>query len=420
MAEEERPKEQDLPKKQRDRNRFLNGVIVGILLAFLCMLAAIYLPRLVRSLSGRGNPGAAVLTSSNTRTKLDEVQQIIEEYYLGEVDGQVLQDYLFLGVAAGLGDDYAAYYTQEELSDVIDSTRGEYYGIGATIGYEQDTGTFYIDLIYEDSPAREGGLMENDIIRAVDGKPVDDMALSDLIALIRSEDTFTMTVYRESIMQDLDLTLTCGDIQPDYVTYEMRQNGIAYLKLKEFTERAADQFLEALKDLNTQGMTALIVDLRDNPGGLLDSVCDILDAFLSDRLIVYTEDKNGSRVDYTSEEGQEVTCPVAVLVNGSSASAAEIFAGAVQDYSLGPVIGTQTYGKGVVQKTYSLSDGSAFKLTAENYYTPDGQEINGNGITPDLVVEEDPEEAENGEDAVLETALQEMAAWTDASEGGTK
>ncbi|MCD7817495.1 MAG: S41 family peptidase [Lachnospiraceae bacterium] len=203
---------------------------------------------------------------------------------------------------------------------------------------------------------------------------------------------------------------------PTYVSYEMLADQIGYLQLTEFTESAVEQFRDAVEDLNGQGMEKLIVDLRDNPGGLLTSVCDILDEILPEGLIVYTEDKNGNREEYMADDEQSVTCEVAVLVNGSSASASEIFAGAIQDYGLGPIIGTQTYGKGVVQKTYYLSDGSTFKLTVENYYTPNGQEIDGNGITPDIVAEEGDDE-ENSEtdietdadDAVLERALQELS-----------
>ncbi|MCD8398083.1 MAG: S41 family peptidase [Lachnospiraceae bacterium] len=410
--------------EKRSHRRFLNGMLLGILLAAAAMCAGVFAPRIIRNLLGQGNPGAEVLTSGSTLSKLAEVQEIIEAYYLDEVDGEYLESYLFKGIAAGLDDDYANYYTAEELSSVVDSTNGEYYGIGASIGTDTETGEFYVGEVYEDSPAKEGGLQTNDVVRAVDGETVEELTLTELVSLIKSKDTFTMLVYRPETGEELELTITCGDVTPTYVTYEMKENQIGYLKLTEFTASAVEQFREAVEDLNGQGMEALIVDLRDNPGGLLTSVCDILDEILpDDSLIVYTEDKNGNREEYTAEGEPSVTCEVAVLVNNGSASASEIFAGAIQDYGLGPIIGTQTYGKGVVQKTYSLSDGSAFKLTVENYYTPNGQEIDGNGITPDVVVEEDAqdetaageEETEAGteslteeNDAVLARALEEL------------
>ncbi|MCD8337524.1 MAG: S41 family peptidase [Lachnospiraceae bacterium] len=407
--------------EKRGQRRFINGMLFGMLLAVAALCVGMFAPRIIRNLLGEGNPGAEVLTSSSTLSKLAEVQEIIEAYYLDEVDGEYLESYLFKGIAAGLDDAYANYYTAEELSSVVDSTKGEYYGIGASIGTDSETGEFYVGEVYEDSPAREGGLQVNDVVRAVDGETVDELTLTELVSLIKSKDTFTMLVYRPETGEELELTITCGDVTPTYVTYEMLGNQIGYLKLTEFTESAVDQFRSAIEDLNSQGMEALIVDLRDNPGGLLTSVCDILDEVLpADSLMVYTEDKNGKREEYTADGEPGVTCEVAVLVNGGSASASEIFAGAIQDYGIGPIIGTQTYGKGVVQKTYSLSDGSAFKLTVENYYTPNGQEIDGNGITPDIAVEEDTSEedaagadeaaAESKEnsDAVLARAWEEL------------
>ncbi|MCD8364205.1 MAG: S41 family peptidase, partial [Clostridiales bacterium] len=226
------------------------------------------------------------------------------------------------------------------------------------------------------------------------------------------------TVYRPETEEELELTITCGAVIPTYVTYEMMENHVGYLKLTEFTSSAVEQFQEAVEDLNSQGMEALIVDLRDNPGGLLTSVCDILDEILpADSLMVYTEDKTRNRNPYPADAESSVPCEIAVLVNNGTASASEIFAGAIQDYGLGPVIGTQTYGKGVVQKTYSLSDGSAFKLTVENYYTPNGQEIDGNGITPDIVVEEDAQgetAADDGTENTADAARAEDLAEEDA------
>ncbi|MCD7762581.1 MAG: S41 family peptidase [Lachnospiraceae bacterium] len=390
----EQPLITETDMKKHGRRRFISGMLSGAILALLCMTAVVFVPGIVRDLTGKGNPGAKVLTTSSTLTKLAQVQEIIEDYYLDEVDGELLESYLFKGIAAGLDDAYASYYTAEELSSVMDSTRGEYYGIGASIGTDSETGEFYIGEVYEDSPAKEGGLKVDDIVRAVDGETIEDLTLNELVTLIKSKDTFTMTVYRPDTEEELELTITCGDVTPTYVTYEMLDDNIGYLKLTEFTESAVEQFRNAVEELNEQGMEKLIVDVRDNPGGLLSAVCDILDEILPEGLIVYTEDKNGNREEYNADDERSVTCEVAVLVNGSSASASEIFAGAIQDYGIGPIIGTQTYGKGVVQKTYSLSDGSAFKLTVENYYTPNGQEIDGNGITPDIVVDEDAEAAD--------------------------
>lgn len=339
--------------------------------------------------------GAEVLTDSDTLYKLNEIQAIIEECYYDEVDGAMLEDYLFKGVAVGLDDPYADYYSVQELQSVMDSTRGEYYGIGATLSENVVTGEIVVMEVYEDSPASQGGLKVGDSVLAVGDQVVPVIDLSDMVTWIKgNEEPFTMRIYREETDEELELTLQCGEIRVTHVQYEMKEDQIGYIRISEFTETAVDQFETALEELNAAGMEKLIVDLRNNPGGLLDSVCDILDLVLPKGLIVYTEDKNGQRQEYESEGKPIVDCEIAVLVNGYSASASEIFAGAVQDYELGPVIGTQTYGKGVVQKTYPLSDGSAFKLTVEKYFTPKGQDIDGNGITPDIIVEETEDTAE--------------------------
>ena len=343
--------------------------------------------------------GAEVLTDSATLHKLDEVQSLIEEYYLKDADADLLSTYLFKGIAAGLDDVYASYYSKEELESVLDSSRGSYTGIGAALAQDGKTGTITVNEVYENTPASEAGLQADDVLLTVDDTELEDIQLSDLVSLIKSKDgEFSITVYRPEEDREIVLQIMLGDVEIQKVSYEMKENRIGYIKIEEFTETAVEQFREAAEDLLDQDMQALIVDLRDNPGGLLTSVCDILDEVLPEKLLVYTEDKNGDREEYYSDQSRTVDCEIAVLVNGGSASASEIFAGAMQDYEMGPIIGTKTYGKGVVQRTFPLSDGSAFKMTVETYYTPNGQDIDGNGITPNIVVEEPEDDAENATD----------------------
>ena len=205
-----------------------------------------------------------------------------------------------------------------------------------------------------------------------------------------------MKVYRPTADEEFSFEIECGEVKVPAVTYKMLEDGIGYIRLNEFTEVAVGQFVDAAEMLEDQGMQKLIVDLRDNPGGLLTSVCDILDEVLPEGLLVYTEDKDGNREEYNSDRMRTVYCELAVLVNENSASASEIFAGAIQDHGAGTIIGTKTYGKGIVQKTFPLSDGSAFKMTVEKYYTPLGQDINGNGITPDIIVDNEEKNAVSG------------------------
>lgn len=406
---------------------FGKGFFAGILVTIL-FIAAFELGQMVARSGIPGvhdrveEAGAAILTDNETLRKLDEVQSVIEQNYLDEIDADLLSAYLFKGVAAGLDDDYAAYYTAEELQSVLDSSRGEYHGIGATLSADAQTGEIVVVTVYEGSPAGEGGLQEGDILLAVDGEPLSGMDLTSVVALIKSKDELVLTVYRESEEAELELSVTCGDVEVENVTYRMLEDGIGYICITEFTESAVGQFKDAIGALNDQDMEKLIVDLRDTPGGLLSSVCDILDEILPECLLVYTEDRDGNREEYSSDSSYSIDCGIAVLVNEWTASASEIFAGAIQDYGLGPVIGTQTYGKGVVQRTFTLSDGSAIKMTVQKYFTPNGQDIDGNGITPDIVVEEEPEtpgdgsedavggqEAEAKEsDPVLERAMEEL------------
>lgn len=262
-------------------------------------------------------------------------------------------------------------------------------GIGITLMMERDTGKHVVAEVYEDSPASEAGLQAGDVLVSVDGTALDGMNLDDVVSMLKSkEGAFSVEIYREETGETLETELVCEEIVLQYVESEMLEDGIAYLSLSEFTELSVTQFREAIQTLKEQGMEKLIVDLRGNPGGLLTAVCDILDEILPESLIVYTEDKNGERQEYYTDDKRTVDCEVAVLVNGRSASASEIFAGAVQDLGIGPVIGAKTYGKGVVQDTYFLLDGSAFKFTTQKYFTPNGQDIDGTGITPDVIVEE--------------------------------
>lgn len=378
----------------RQRGR-VSAFIAGILTAFLCIIVfQVGWTAAERGLFGKKDEaskdtGAQVLTDHATLYKLGEIQELIEENYLEEVDGDTLSSYLFKGAAAGLDDPYASYYSQAELQSVLDESRGEYFGIGATLMLDAQTGEHVVAEVYKGSPSEKAGLMQGDILLSVDGTILDGVSLTDTVTMIKEkEGPFPIEVYRAETDETLTLTLECGEVALDYVEEKMMDDRIGYVSVSEFTTLAAEQFSGALESLKEQGMEKLIVDLRGNPGGLLDSVLSMLGDILPKELVVYTENKNGEQEKYYTDGDQIVSCETAVLVDGFSASASEIFAGAVQDLGIGPVVGTQTYGKGVVQNTYFLSDGSAVKFTTEKYFTPAGQDINGNGITPDVVIEE--------------------------------
>ncbi len=392
---EEYGNEDDDDDMQCRQRGCVSAFIAGILTAFLCIIVfQVGWTAAERGLFGKKDEapkdaGAQVLTDHATLYKLGEIQELIEENYLEEVDGDTLSSYLFKGAAAGLDDPYASYYSRAELQSVLDESRGEYFGIGATLMLDAQTGEHVVVEVYKGSPSEKAGLMQGDILLSVEGTLLDGVNLTDTVTMIKEkEGSFPIEVYRAETDETLTLTLECGEVALDYVEEKMMDDRIGYVSVSEFTTLAAEQFSEALEALKEQGMEKLIVDLRGNPGGLLDSVLSMLGDILPKELVVYTENKNGEQEKYYTDGDRIVSCETAVLVDGFSASASEIFAGAVQDLGIGPVVGTQTYGKGVVQNTYFLSDGSAVKFTTEKYFTPAGQDIHGNGITPDVVIEE--------------------------------
>ncbi len=379
----------------RDR-KFLRGFLTGIIVMAVVMGSIWMILDRVSFGSGAGDE----VTSASHLEKLDYLETLIDDVYLGEYTTDSLVEGMYAGMVDGLDDIYSCYYTAEEYTEMSEETEGRYKGIGVVMQQDED-GTVTLIRIYEGGPGEKAGLLAGDILYTVDDEEVTGMDLSEVAALVRNEETDTaqLTVVRDGEFLDFDIPKE--EVEVPVVSYEMLDDGIGYLAIYEFTSVAFDQYLEAYQDLKSQDLDGLIVDLRDNPGGLLDSVCDILETILPEGIIVYTEDKNGNREDRTCDGESPIDIPLAVLVNGNTASASEIYAGAVQDYGVGTIVGTTTYGKGVVQSIRSLDDGSAVKLTVANYYTPLGNNINHKGITPDVEVEQ-PEDSE--EDVQLEEA----------------
>ena len=268
---------------------------------------------------------------------------------------------------------------------------GIYYGIGAYVGSDTATGLTVISGVIEGAPAQEADLREGDLIYKVDGNVVQGMSTDEVVALIRGEEytTVHLTLIREGADDYVEVDVTRRKVESPTVNHEMLEGDIGYIQITEFDQVTIDQFTEALAVCKGSGMKGLVIDVRSNPGGSLNAVCEIARKLLPKGLIVYTEDKYGQREELTCDGVNEIQVPIVVLVNGYSASASEILAGAIQDHEKGILMGTKTYGKGIVQRIISLSDGSAVKLTISTYYTPNGKDIHGVGIEPDEVVEFD-------------------------------
>lgn len=341
--------------------------------------------------------------------KINLLKAAIEYYYVEDLDEDVLADGLYSGLMNSLGDPYAEYYTPEQWIAMQNSTEGIYYGIGAYMKKDIVTGYPMITGVIRDTPAEEAGILIDDYVYKVDGTDVFDMNLSDVTGMIKGPEgtTVELTIIRPSTGEELSMTLERRKVETPTVEYKMLEGNIGYISIAEFDTVTVDQFAEALATVKGNDMEGLILDLRGNPGGNLSAVVEIGRMLLPKGLVVYTEDKYGERKEYNCDGSRCIDVPIVVLINGGSASASEILAGAIKDYGIGTLLGTTTYGKGIVQRLIALDDGSAIKLTVSHYYTPLGNDIHKVGVAPDIVLEFDADAyKEDGTDNQLERAIE--------------
>lgn len=345
-----------------------------------------------------------VLKDEAFNNKMEVISEVIDQLYLNEVTKDDIQEGIFRGLMSGLGDPYAGYYTAQEYQDLMESTNGIYCGIGAVV--QQNINTMLITVVnpFLDGPAYKAGMLPGDIIYKVDGLDVTTMDINSVVAMMKGEaDTIVeVTVLRDGV--EKVLTITRDFVEVETITHEMLDFNIGLITITEFDEVTIQQFKDAITDLKASGMEGLIIDLRDNPGGLLNAVVEMLDYILPEGMIVYTEDKYGYRDEYKGTNEDVLELPIAVIINENSASASEIFAAAMQDYEAATIVGTTSFGKGIVQSIYPISwvadqlgfdgfenDGSAVKITIAYYYSPEGRCIHGTGVVPDMEVALDEE-----------------------------
>ncbi|MDD6571973.1 MAG: S41 family peptidase [Thermoflexaceae bacterium] len=346
------------------------------------------------------------------QSKVHSVMRIIDAYYLEEYDEDEMLDGLLKGMLAAVGDPYTGYYDKESYSSLMESSQGVYYGIGVVVSQNIETGEVYVVNPYEDCPGFEAGIRPGDIIYSVGDVEVTGMDLNEVVALIRGAEgtTVDISVIHEGADVLSDLVVERRQIETHTVEYEVMENNIGYIQISEFDTITTEQFKNAMKELESCGIKGLIVDLRDNPGGSLDTVVDVLDEFLPKGIYTYLVDKNGNRQNYKGAHAATYDYPMVVLVNENSASASELFTGAVHDYERATVVGTTTFGKGIVQQIFPLRDGSGVKVTMAKYYTPNGVCIHKTGIEPDVVVELDegeyPSTVEYEDDEQLQKAVE--------------
>lgn len=400
---EEKLQEQKKDGSERWKKDYLRGLVTGLILtAFL--LSCVSLGKQIKQYatikkslasqelsSDTGEISHEKVSNAYTQKKIDIIQDTIEEYFLEEADSNELEAGVYRGMVEALGDPYSTYYTAKEWQDMQNQTQGIYFGIGAYIGVDKETQLPKIAKIIPNTPAEVSGLQAEDIIMKVDGVETAGMDATEVVSRVKGKEgtKVMLTVYRDGITDYLNIEVERKKIENPTVEYKMLEGRIGYIQINEFDDVTVDQFSDAYVTLNGNEMKGLILDLRGNPGGNLTAVTEIANMILPKGLIVYTEDKYGKRVEYNCDGKNEIQIPMYVLINGYSASASEILAGAIKDYEKGILLGTTTYGKGIVQRMIPLSDGSAVKLTVSNYFTPKGNNIHKIGIEPDVTLEFD-------------------------------
>ena len=418
-----------------NKNRFWQGGLVGALItvfgglivigasSFILMMgrAALNVEEHVQTVEAgsEAEEEKKALDLAEISQKLMLLKQKVDQDFYFEEDTDSMEEGIYAGMMAGLGDPYSCYYTAEQYEELMVDTQGVYCGIGAMISQNLETNVMTIIRVFEGSPAAEGGLLAGDMISKVDGRDVTQEELDIVVNnYVKGEENteVTLTVFRPSVNDYLDITMTRKNVEVPTVEHQMLTGDIGYVLITQFEMVTAQQFKDAVKDLESQGMKKLMIDLRSNPGGVVDSAVSIAAYMLPEGDILTTRYKNGQedvyrtkdkklRVDSSQEGGfpqypvldeDELDIPIAILVNENSASASEILAGAMKDYGRATLVGTTTFGKGIVQNLYPLKDGSAIKMTVAKYFTPSGYDLHEKGIEPDVEVELDAELAAKG------------------------
>lgn len=396
-----------MEEENRQKNRgfgrwwFLAGLLAGMLIMVPAALAMGH--------NGRLAGYQEAVSGGKGYAKIPLVEEYIRTYYLESED--IEEGQLETGAAKGmmkaLNDPYSEYYTEEEYNSLLEQTSGVYGGIGAYISLDKDTGIPMISGVFDDSPAARAGLVAGDLIYEVDGTDSTRMTTSEVVALVKGPEgtTVIMKVLREGKTDLLEVEVDREIINAPTVNAEMLDERIGYLQITQFDTVTPDQFSEALEDLKSRGMQGMVLDLRGNPGGVVGAVNSVAGFLLPEGLVFYSVDRDGNRTEYTCP-GADFDLPLAVLIDKGSASASEILSGAIQDAGIGTLVGTRSYGKGVVQSLYQLEDGTGMKITVAKYFTRGGQDINKVGITPDVEAELDTEAyTEYGIDSQLDAAI---------------
>ena len=425
-------------KRRESKGKFWKGVLVGSLVTCFCGILVVALAAGIwvvgRSVKVQEDIHAAhdiplaepdnSLDMSVIGPKLKGIEQAIDTYFLFDENDEdedakkatmSAEDWIYTAYVMSFGDPYSSYYTAEDYKTLMDNTEGEYCGVGVLVSQNVYTGVITVLKVFKDAPADIAGMLPGDLITAVGDVDVVGMDLSLVVSdHIKGEEgtDVTVTVFRESENDYIDLTMTRAIVQHPTVEHEMLANNIGYINLSSFEDVSGDQFAAAVEDLENQGMEALVLDIRNNSGGVVSAAEDIADYILPDgKEIVSFKGKAVEDSTSVSGDKHQMDIPIAVLVNGQSASASEILSGALGYHDSAVIVGTRTFGKGIAQGIFTIPDGRALKLTTAYYYLPSGECIHEKGIEPDVEVELNEEletmvEIPKADDNQLQAAIQ--------------
>ena len=377
---------------------YILGIISGLALAvvFWVAIVAFSPEQPMAGITGGNSPYAAGGTSNtgaidadSIAHKLNHIHQIINTHYIGDFDLEHAINLMFSGFVYGVGDPYTAYMSIDAFNQFRETQEGTFIGIGVSITTDVQSGRILVISPFEGSPAFNAGILPGDKIIRVDGIEVfGGDGTNDAIRMMRGEENtlVTVTVFRQSNNTTFDVPIIRELIQVETVRSRVVDGNIGYIRISQFDRQTYEQFRIAYNRLMEQNVAGLIIDVRNNPGGLLDVVGNITNMIVPEGIITYTEYADGTR-EYIRSDARQIEVPLVVLINGNSASASEILAGAVHDTQIGTLVGTTSFGKGLVQRIFPLGDGSALRVTVARYFTPNGISINGEGITPPIYIE---------------------------------
>lgn len=371
---------------------FLRGVIMGAAGCILVLLSALT----IAQYAGKINVAAGLKWDENgmskeaveIKDKAEILSSYINRFYLNDIDYGKMGDIIYKAMVSGLDDKYAAYYTKDEYKDISEKTKGEFCGIGAYISQGKNDNYLKVAGVVKGGPAQKAGIKKGDIIVEVDGENIKGKDSSYAISKMKGKKgtNVSISVMRKGNKKPITFNIKREVIHDNTVSYKMLDNNIGYISVSAFETVTKKQFKSAVDCLEKKNEKGLIIDLRDNGGGLLDTALDMLDQILPKKLVVYTKDKNGVAEEYYTKDDKEIKIPIVILVNGNSASASEVFCGALRDYGKAKLLGTKTFGKGIVQSSFAFRDGTGLKFTTSKYYTPKGINIHGTGFEPDIKV----------------------------------